>query len=285
MKAMSLCKKLNLVLCETSEELIYGRMTNISMLVVERQREIINRLGKDGSARVTELAKLFNVTEETIRRDLDRLEAEGKLVRSHGGAVCVQENSNPEIPYPLREISHVEEKISIARKAVERVIEGDTILLDASTSAWQMAQLLPDIRLTVVTNAIKVALALAEHTRTHIIVTGGALLPSSLSFVGPVAESFLSEYRVDKLFLSCKGVDFQRGLSESNELQAIMKKRMIGIADVRYLLVDHSKFQVNALTVFGNLENIDEVITDAGVDDSVVNLIKQSGARDVTISE
>lgn len=253
------------------------------MLVAERHREIVSLVEKEGSVRVTELARLFNVTEETIRRDLERLELDGKLQRSHGGAVTIQEEET-ETPFSQREISHVEEKIQIAREALHRIQEGDTILLDASTSAWQLARMLPDMYLTVLTNSIKVAMELAAHQKTRVISTGGALLPSSLSFIGPQAERFLEEYRVDKLFLSCQGLDFRRGLSDSNEWQANLKQRMISIADKRYLLVDHSKFQTNSLTVFGKLQDIDEVITDCHVDDALLVQLQASGVNKISIA-
>lgn len=253
------------------------------MLVVERQRGIVEIVDREGSIRVTELARNFQVTEETIRRDLEKLESEGKLERSHGGAVSVQ-NTDTEIPFTQREINHVREKILIAQEAVTRVKGGDTILLDASTTAWQMARLLPDMSLTVLTNAIQVALELANRPNVRVIMSGGMLLSSSLSLAGPLAERFLAEYHVDKLFLSCKGVDFHRGVSDANEWQATLKKRMLAIADESYLLVDHSKFKVNALSVFAHLHDFHEVITDDLIEDSLKDTLTQSGIGSITFS-
>lgn len=117
------------------------------MLVAERHQKIFDLVNQRGSIRVTELSEILGVTEETIRRDLDKLEGEGKLSRSHGGAVRVQ--GDQEIPYFEREIQNVEEKIAIAREAVKHISADDRIILDASTTAWYMAKVLPDIPLTV----------------------------------------------------------------------------------------------------------------------------------------
>lgn len=246
------------------------------MLVAERHREIVSIVDKENSVRVTELAKRFGVTEETIRRDLEKLEAQGKLLRSHGGAVSVR-HIEVETPFSERKIAQAEEKAAIAREAVKRIHEGDVILLDASTTAWQIAQLLPDMSLTVLTNAIKVAVELSNHMHVRVISTGGTLSSRSLSYVGPLAERSLEMYHANKVFFSCKGVDLTAGISDSNEWQALLKKRMLDIAQERYLLVDHTKFGVKALTVFGQLSQVNEVITDSKTSEETVNKLKDLG--------
>ncbi len=246
------------------------------MLVAERHREIVAVVNKRGSIRVTELAQLFHVTEETIRRDLEKLESQGKLQRSHGGAVRT-ESTERETPFSEREIAHVKEKSAIAREAVKRVEEYDSIILDASTTAWQMARLLPNIRLTVVTNAIKVAMELANRSRITVISTGGTLSPESLSYVGPLAERSLETYHVNKLFFSCSGLHTEHGLSDPTEWQAVLKRRMMSIAGQCYLLVDHSKFGVQAFSTIADVAGVHEVITDDKVDSDNVKQLEQVG--------
>jgi DeoR/GlpR family transcriptional regulator of sugar metabolism len=242
------------------------------MLAVERIRQIEKRVKHDGSARVAELARLFNVTEETIRRDLEKLEREHKIVRSHGGADSVGDGTG-EIPYFEREVRQVHEKTAIARAAVERVKEGDTIFIDASSTALQMARLLPDLKFTVLTNAVKVMIELAQRPRIRVIATGGTLASESLSFYGPSSEKFLEGFHVDKIFLSCKGLDLQRGASESSELLAAFKRRAVSVADWRCLLADHTKLGTNALAVFASLSDFEEIITDKKADaEDVKNL-------------
>lgn len=122
------------------------------MLVVERHQKIIEQLEEKRIVRVSELSKKFSVTEETIRRDLEKLEKEGYLIRSHGGAVFNEMVKNQEIPFAEREITNISKKKLIAQMSVRYVEESDTILLDASSTAWYMAKILPNMPLTVVTN-------------------------------------------------------------------------------------------------------------------------------------
>ncbi|WP_019639629.1 DeoR/GlpR family DNA-binding transcription regulator [Paenibacillus fonticola] len=233
------------------------------MLVAERYEKIVQMIDEKGSMRVSELSELCRVTEETIRRDLDRLEEAGRLRRSHGGAVSVKQKGDvPEIPYAEREVMHAEEKQRIAEEAVRLIQPKERILLDASTTAWYMASKLPDIPLTVLTNSIRVATELCNKKKIEVISTGGLLANRSLSFVGPLAERSLEAYYVDKMFLSCKGVHLDRGVSESNELQARVKQKMVTIADQVILLADASKFGQQGFTHVMSLEQVDTIITD-----------------------
>ncbi|MED1793666.1 DeoR/GlpR family DNA-binding transcription regulator [Brevibacillus nitrificans] len=252
------------------------------MLVAERHEKIVRLVNDRGSIRVSELSDICQVTEETIRRDLDRLEEAGRLLRSHGGAVSIAEHQ-PEIPYIEREITMMEEKKRIARKAVSNIEPNDRIILDASTTAWYMASIIPDIPLTVLTNSIKVAMELSTKEKVEVISTGGKLAPRSLSFLGPSAERSLDQYHVDKVFLSCKGIHLERGISESNEMQALVKKKMIGISDKVYLLADTSKFGVQAFTYFAELKQINEIITDDEIDALQVRQLQEKGVA-VTVA-
>ncbi|WP_458462966.1 DeoR/GlpR family DNA-binding transcription regulator [Paenibacillus sp.] len=249
------------------------------MLVAERYEKIVEWVDTQGSMRVTELSERCGVTEETIRRDLDKLEQAGRLRRSHGGAVSVKykEELQSEIPYPERAVAHAEEKRRIASEAVKMVESGDRIALDASTTAWYMAAGLPNIPLTVLTNSIKVAAELSNKEQIRVIATGGQLASKSLSFVGPLAERSLDAYHVDKVFLSCKGVHLTKGISESNELQALVKQKMIQIADEVILLADSSKFNIQAFTRVAEMGSVAKVITDQGVDEEQVSaLVEQN---------
>ncbi|GLX68393.1 DeoR/GlpR family DNA-binding transcription regulator [Paenibacillus glycanilyticus] len=244
------------------------------MLVAERYETIVRLVNERGSIRVSELSELCQVTEETIRRDLDRLEQAGRLRRSHGGAVSVKD-TQPETPVAEREIMHADEKRRIAEEAVKLIKPNDRILLDASSTAWYMASILPDIPLTVLTNSIKVAIALSNKEKIEVISTGGILASRSLSYVGPLAERSLETYHVNKLFLSCKGVHLERGVSESNELQARIKHKMLGIAEQVILLADSSKFGVQAFTHVGDLSEVDAIITDRRLSQEAAALLAE----------
>ncbi|MCF6411388.1 DeoR/GlpR family DNA-binding transcription regulator [Pseudalkalibacillus salsuginis] len=254
------------------------------MLVAERHSKIVQIVNEKKSVRVAELSRIFSVTEETIRRDLERLEKEHKLSRSHGGAVSLTNGSDtPETPYFEREIMNVKEKKEIAEEAVKQVEEGDKIILDASSTAWYMAKRLPDIQLTVLTNSIKVALELSGKKQITVFSTGGIMLPRSLSYVGPLAESSFDNYHVNKAFLSCKGFHFTKGLSESNEQQARIKKKMMDIADSVYMMIDHTKFGVQAFTNIGKVDSVDHILTDSNVDQETITRLKQHNLNVIKI--
>ncbi|MFC0472739.1 DeoR/GlpR family DNA-binding transcription regulator [Halalkalibacter kiskunsagensis] len=232
------------------------------MLVAERHEKITSLVNEKGSIRVSELSQIFKVTEETIRRDLEKLENEGKLQRSHGGAVSIKENEI-ESPYFEREIRNVKEKMAVADEAVKYVAINDRIILDASTTAWYMAKRLPDIPLTVLTNSMKVAMELANREKVTVITVGGTMLQKSLSFVGPQTNNALEYYHVNKAFISCQGIHAERGISDSNEMQALVKKKMVEISDNIYLLADYSKFGVQAFSRIASIQTINYIITDS----------------------
>ena len=233
------------------------------MLPAERHRAIVQLVNTKGSIRVKELSQILAVTEETVRRDLDRLEAEYKIRRSHGGAVRVDEEPG-EVSYLQRESENVAEKQAIAREAVRYITPNESIILDASSTAWHVALILPNVPVTVLTNSLKVALELSSRDRVEVISAGGILRAGSLSSVGPVTEGTLGQFHVNRAFLSFKGIHTEYGISESNALQALVKRKMIDIADEVYLLADHSKIQVRDLTRVASLGEIDVLITDKG---------------------
>lgn len=248
------------------------------MLAVERLEKIVRLVNERGSIRVSELGEICGVTEETIRRDLDKLERAGRLQRSHGGAVSIRE-PQPEIPYAEREILHMEEKKRIAREAIRYIEPYDKIILDASSTAWYMASIVPDIPLTVLTNSIKVAMELCTKEKIQVISAGGILASRSLSYVGPRAELFLDSYHVDKAFISCKGIHVERGISESSEMQAIVKKKMISISENVFLLVDSSKFGMQAFAQFAEIDQVDVLVTDDRTQQAFLNKLNEKSVQ------
>ncbi|MED3785999.1 DeoR/GlpR family DNA-binding transcription regulator [Peribacillus frigoritolerans] len=251
------------------------------MLVAQRHQKIVELVNERSSIRVTELSEIFSVTEETIRRDLEKLEKETKLKRSHGGAVSLQEDDS-EIHFSERVITNVNEKKVIAYEAAKRIVEGDRIILDASTTAWYMSKALQNIPLTVITNSTKVVMELSKKEKIEVISTGGRLLSKSLSFVGPIAEKSLTMYHVNKTFLSCKGIHLEEGLSDSNEGQALLKKKMIERSDTVILMVDSSKFGKKAFSLIVPPNEVDEVITDREIDEASRKLLEKRNVK-VTI--
>lgn len=232
------------------------------MLVAERRKEIIKLINEQKTVKVSELGKLFNVTEETIRRDLENLEIEGKLLRTHGGAMKIQEEQW-DLPHSHREVINMKEKCAIAKAAVTFIHERDIIFLDASSTTQYVAKFLPNMPLTILTNSIQVCHELSNHNSIRIISTGGEFMESSMSFVGPLTLQTLEKYHVNKAFFSCKGIHSEWGVSDSNELQALVKNKIIEQAEKRFLLLDHSKVEKKAFATIGNIADIDTLITDS----------------------
>jgi DeoR/GlpR family transcriptional regulator of sugar metabolism len=232
------------------------------MLAIERRRKIISLLEESNSVLVLELSKTFNVTEETIRRDLEKLEKEGLLKRTHGGAV-ISDNINLELPLKVREVTNIEGKRAIGIKVSEYINDGDTIMLDSSTTALQVAQKIKDKRkITVITNSINVVTELSTSKDCKVISTGGILRENSMSFVGHMTEDSIKNYNVDIAVIACKGIDMNRGITESNEMEAEVKKAMVEAAEKVFLLADYTKFNKISFLKMLKLDKVDTIFTD-----------------------
>jgi len=247
------------------------------MLAEQRHAEILKRV-EAGGARVADLAHDLSVTEETIRRDLEKLGRDGRLIRTHGGALPAHQAS-PDAPFDVRRIAHHEEKAAIARRAVTWIHEGDVIALDASSTVHELTRLIPDIPLTVVTNSLIASVRLLNRKHTRVLSTGGVLDQPTCAWVGSFAERTLERLNINKLFLSTKGVDLERGLSELDDAQAGVKRRMLELAEETYLLVDHSKFRSRSAVLVAGLQEIDVIVTDAGVVPEVLVALQAAGCR------
>ncbi|MCH2175031.1 MAG: DeoR/GlpR family DNA-binding transcription regulator [Lentisphaeria bacterium] len=226
-----------------------------------RYKEILNYLELHGPSKVKALAQHCRVTEETIRRDLSALEESGKLFRRHGGAV-LQNSLKGELDFEERKIQNISEKTIIAREALKILNEGDTIFLDGSTTAWQMAQSMPDMNVTVITDSIRVLQTLATHKTSQVIILGGRVWAPSQSLIGPQTLASINQYHVDKFFFSCKGLDTDWGLSDNNPDTTAVTEKMLQNSNQNILLIDHAKFNKKALIRFAEIDQVSILITD-----------------------
>lgn len=254
------------------------------MLAAERHRLILDRVQQNGSVRVAVLARELAVTEETIRRDLEKLGAEGALVRTHGGAVALA-SDRTELPFGVRDAVHLPEKRAIARRAAQFILDGDVIALDASSSAYELAKVLPERSISVVTNSLAIANVLADATTIRVILTGGALDGPSMGLVGALAEENLARFNIKKLFFSCQGLDLERGLSVTADEHGRMKRRMLELAESAFLLIDHSKFGVRAVEFFAEVSSLDVVVTDNRAPASAIEKVREAGCQVVLAGE
>lgn len=232
------------------------------MLAIERKNEILAILQKEQRVLVAELSQKYNVTEETIRRDLEKLEKEGFVKKTYGGAV-LNNNTNVELPLRIREKTNKKEKQIIARMVTELVEEGESIMLDSSSTSLMVAKNLSQFKkLTVITNSVEVLIELAGNKGINVISTGGMLRDSSLSLVGKTAERTLMNFNVDKAVISCKGIELERGITESNESEAEIKNVMRSCAKTTILAIDHSKFDNISFVKANDLNKNDIIVTD-----------------------
>ncbi len=249
------------------------------MLAVERQKRILQRLHGDGFVKVNRLSTEYNVSEETIRRDLQKLEGEGHLYRTYGGAYLT-EIVNPDIPVNFREEVLIEGKTHIAGICRDIIEEGDTILLDASTTALHLAMMLHDFkRLTVITNSIKIVMALSGYDHIKVLCCGGTLRSRSMSFVGLESLRFFKNFYADKAFVSCTSVDTIKGLTDTNEMEAQVRQKMLEMASHKVLIADVTKFNKTSFAAIAPISILDTVVSDKRIDSHFEDKLNELGIK------
>ncbi len=237
------------------------------MLPNLRREKILELLKEDGSAKVADLARIFKVTEVTVRQDLDKLEKEGLIVKEHGGAYLkdVEEQVRN---FTLIHQENLDKKEVIARKCLEYIESGDTIILDSGSTTTEIAKLLKGLKnLTVITNALNIALMLGAEPGIEVLLTGGEFKPPTLSLTGQKAADFFKGLHVQKLFLATAGISLKSGLTYPSISDLVVKKAMIDAAEITYLVADSTKIGKSALASLGALSLIDYIITDPGIEE------------------
>jgi DeoR family transcriptional regulator of aga operon len=246
-----------------------------SMMAEERRQKILSLLQTDGRVLVSNLSKVFNVSQITIRKDLDSLHNRGLVQRSHGGALPPSSSALFDPSLQEKQQLHAEEKQRIAEAAVKMVQEGSCIMLDSGTTTAAIAQVLKKFSaLTVITNAINIAAELAS-TNLEVILTGGTLRKNSFSLVGPVAEDVLAEMHADLLFLGVDGFDPEIGLTTPNLLESRVNRAMIHSATKIVAVCDSTKFYRRSLSRIVPISALHHVITDHGVPQATVEALKK----------
>lgn len=234
-------------------------------LMLDRRARIATMVRQRGSVRVQELAELFQVSPVTIRTDLVQLEKEGALVRDRGGAVAALPPSAL-VAFEQRTTQRQEIKERIGRAAAALVDPGDTILLDAGTTVVEMVRHLPQSApLTVVTNALNVALELRALSDARVLLLGGTINYATFGTLGPIAEQGLDDLNVQKLFLAAETVDLAAGVTDSTLEIAQVKRAMVRAARQVILLADSSKWGRTGFIKVVALNAVHTVIVDEGL--------------------
>ena len=242
------------------------------MLKNERHVQIIDILKKQSFATVANLAEKLYASLPTIRRDLTILEADGYVKRCHGGAMILDGNTKP--PVYFRREQNAQEKLSMCKVAATLISEGDTVFIDASTSAFHIADFLEKEQgVTVITNGLPIATRLAD-TGIKVYSTGGRLLKESLAFVGISAENSAASYNADTMFFSVASLSDDGILSDWSEDEAMLRIEMSKNANKRVLLCDSSKFGTASTFKLFPLSKIDFIITDKSLPENIISCYK-----------
>ncbi len=242
--------------------------TTIVMLAQHRRLKIIELIQEEGSARVSNLSKIFNVSEPTIRQDLEKLEKEGHILREHGGAYLRS------IPQQVKSLSlqhseNIEKKKLIGKKAAEFIKNDDAIILDSGSTITEVAKnLLHKSNLKIITNSLNIALLLGSYYSFEILMTGGEFKAPTLSLTGEKAALFFENIYVDKLFIATGGISHEAGLTYPGFNDLAVKKAMIESANEVYLIADSTKIGKTSFASLGGIELIDFFITDDGIGES-----------------
>lgn len=247
------------------------------MLNEERRRAILDLIQRDGRGLVTDLARKFETSQVTIRKDLEILHAHGLVHRTHGGALPSRNGALADPTLREKEKLHRKEKLRIAEAAATMVQEGHVVILDSGTTTTAIARALRDHHnLTIITNAVNIAAELAGAD-IEVILTGGTLRRNSFSLVGPIAEDTLRRLNADVLFLGVDGFDVHYGLSTPNLLEAKVNRVMADISKNVIAVCDSSKFGRRSLSHILPTEKVNHVITDHGAPKFDLKTLKKAG--------
>ena len=249
------------------------------LLAVQRRERILELIQEEGSARVKVLASIFKVSEPTIRQDLETLEGQGHVTREHGGAF-LRTVSQQVGSLTLQHMENLDKKILIAKRAAQFVSPGNRIILDSGSTITELAKCVAGIEnLTVITNAINIALIIGTNPTCELLVTGGEFKAPTLSLTGDKAAFFFRNLYVDKLFLATGGISSAYELTYPGFSDIVVKKSMIEVARETYLLADSTKFGKASFASMGSLRCVNYLITDDGIDPAVEREIAAMGVK------
>nr|MBC7244519.1 DeoR/GlpR transcriptional regulator [Chloroflexota bacterium] len=245
------------------------------MLAEERRAILLDKLREKGYIEVAEIAVPLEVSPATIRRDLAHLERGGQLIRTRGGAVIAVPSTTLEPPYEIKRQRNIEQKRRIAAAAAEMVRDGETIILDAGSTTYELALLLARRRnLTVVTNDLQIAVKLAANPNIALVCTGGVARANVYTLLGPQTEAFLRTLRVNKTFLGADAIHEDGVIGNVVLEEVAIKQAMLHAGEQVIVLADSSKFGVIGFARVCDLGEVDVLITDTDVSTRALDMLK-----------
>lgn len=248
------------------------------MLAHERRTKIYELVKEEGAVRTAALSDIFGVSEVTIRQDLDKLAADGFIAREHGGAYL---NTIPDqvARLALEHTENMDKKGRIGQAAAALVRNGERIILDAGSTTTEVARAIHAADLTVITNALNIALLLGSRPGISVMATGGDFKAPTLSLTGEKAAAFFDNINVDKVFLATAAVDVEAGLTYPGFADLPVKRAMIASARDVYLVADSTKIGRRSLATLGGIDLLHAIITDDGIADGVRGVFEDAGVR------
>jgi DeoR/GlpR family transcriptional regulator of sugar metabolism len=235
------------------------------MLAIQRRQKILELLTEDGSAKVTDLSRIFKISEVTIRQDLAKLEENGLISREHGGAY-LKSLSNQVQSLSFQHKENMDKKARIGKKAIEFIDDGESIIIDSGSTTTEIAKNISDYQnLTVITNAVNIPIIIGGLPGITVLLTSGEFKAPTLSLTGQKAADFFEDLHVNKLFLATAGITLRAGLTYPSLSDLPVKKAMIEAADTIYLVADSTKLGKQALASLGALSLIHYLITDDNI--------------------
>lgn len=240
------------------------------MLPAQRHARIVQRLHEDGFVEIAELSVHLSVDRSTVRRDLEALELRGLVRRTRGGAFPGPASGEKDIPYEVKRIEHISEKQALGAFAASLVQESEAVLLDSGSTTFEIARALRNrTNISVVTNDLNVAMCLADAPGIQLIVTGGILLESVYTLVGPRTIEELRELHVDRAFLGADAIHHEAGITNVTFVEVEVKRAMMAAARQVVVVADSSKFEHRALASVCGLDDVDLIVTDDALDQSL----------------
>ncbi len=255
------------------------------LLVGERRRLIVELVEQQGRATVEELAQKFGTSTVTIRADLDALARSSAIARSHGGALPAAPTTN-DTPLNIKETRWHAQKLRIGQAAAKMIQDGETIILDSGSTTVEIARQIRQLKfesLTVITNALNIAMELSGLPQIRVMMLGGLLRQTSYSLVGPDAEQALAKLSADRLFLGVDGLDPEVGVTTPDPLEAALNALMIRVSRQTIAVLDASKLGQRSLSVITPMKNLDIVISDSSAPAETVEALRAAGVQVVLV--
>jgi len=254
------------------------------LMIDERRRLIREMVEAKGSVTVDQLAESFGLSKVSIRSDLRLLDSMGVLVRSRGGALVLRDDDD--LPINIKENLHRAQKIRIAEEAVKQIKDGETIILDSGSTTAEIAKQIRGLKLNslnVITNALNIAVLLANSSHVNLIMLGGVLRNNSFSLSGPQAERALDGLHADRLFLGVDSIDPEIGLMTPYLLEAQLNAKMIQKSRKVIAVADSSKLMRRNLSIIARMDQIHMLITDKAAQPNLVDMFTATGVEVVLV--